>query len=299
MSTTYTGSMKRRLRRINDKWTNLYASDKHGDSILMKDYGSKLLNYDEDDVTLVIITIMFIMMIVTGSWSAIQTKDQPLLPSLAFMLFILLATEFIIIVSAAIIVMRNERAVDSWYDGAYRDSAWYQGLSDDEKVHVTGVLTSKTYRILNNRVKELRESKRSASDKAIQILDKAIANDRLILGENLTDSETGNTLRSMIETYERYRSKLLGDASGGEALVLECGTTDLSHDDEHELMEAIRAYNREAKQGARNVLSIKKYEAMMRKYREKLVNHTEYNHGSPTSQAISDAENLAYAGFTD
>lgn len=190
------------------------------------------------------------------------------------------------------------RVMDSWCNGAYRESAWYRELSDDDKANVIAMHTSKAYNIMLKKYHDAnRESKHRDMSGIIDVLDTYIANDTELLSENgfLDDP---NEARNMISMYREYRDAFKNDERKQRLRQIARGSTDMTIDDEQQLIKAIGEYNTEVELEHMLAPRTKKYESMLRRYREALIHHPEYHAGFPTSQALSDAESLAYAGFT-
>lgn len=189
------------------------------------------------------------------------------------------------------------KALDAWNNGAYRDSKWYQGMSDDEKAHVIGMHDSKAYRTLNGKVHDLTVRGYDMGP-ALRVLDNAIDGDTVILNGGLASENGIGSLNNLIEQYESYRAAFKSDSRTKTLTVIEKDSTDLSDDDEKELIQAINAYNDEVRRTALHARHINEYMGMMQKYRDALIHNPGYNHGTPSNKAVRDAENLAYAGFT-
>lgn len=188
-------------------------------------------------------------------------------------------------------------ALSAWYDGAYRESTWYQGLSAEEKANAIGIIESKAYSLISERMRDMQSTNYNMGP-VVSMLDRAIRNDRTILDSDMADVNTRDRLRGMMALYESYRSKLGSDDRVENIPFITQGMTDLMQDDEKLLSNAVDAYNNEVNLAATNAPRISEYKAMLRTYRDALTKNPAYNDGHPTSQALSDAERFAYAGFT-
>lgn len=195
---------------------------------------------------------------------------------------------------------KEQKALDLWFNGMYRDSEWYKGLDDDGKAHVIGVMESDSYNIINERINDLRPRNKYNMWYAINRLNEAIKRDMALLNENspMLNDDDRNKLRSMIAKYEVYRDTLKAKTYTEKLPKVASGSTDMNQYEEEKLIQAVNKYNKTVKKHTSNIPRIKKYEAMLRKYRETLIHHRNYNAGCPTSQALRDAETIAYAGFT-
>lgn len=189
--------------------------------------------------------------------------------------------------------------IDEWYSGAYRESPWYQGLDANEKAHVIGIIESKPYRVLSERVRSMESPAKYDMGPTVSMLDHEILNNVTILDSDMADAYTSNKLRGMTRVYEAYRSRLCLDDRSEPLPPITKGMTDLMQDDEELLTKAVDEYNDEVQRAKKNRPMLRKYKSMMKKYRESLVRHPEYHHGNPMAQALMDAERLAYAGFTE
>lgn len=189
-------------------------------------------------------------------------------------------------------------ALAEWYGGAYRESTWYQGLDSDEKAHVIGIIESKPYSIISERVRSMESPAKYNMGPTVSMLDHEILNNETVLASDMADAYTRDKLRGMIRMYESYRSRLLSDDRSEPLPPITKGMTDLMQDDEKTLADAVDEYNDEVRLATRNEPILRAYESMLRKYRETLVHHPGYHSGSPTNDAISNAESIAYAGFT-
>lgn len=194
-----------------------------------------------------------------------------------------------------------DKAVDDWYAGGYRDSRWFNGLSDDGKAHVIGVLESKAYRILHNKVVRLEpddDSDMKRMHLAAQILDEEIGENRTIIETGFADGDDYDDLCSTVEEYERYSSMLKSRDRFKQLPLFPAGNSDLDSSDIEKIQEAIDIYNRQVKALEPNANRLHGYREMMQKYRNVLIHNPGYNHGAPGNKAIHDAETIAYAGFT-
>lgn len=190
-------------------------------------------------------------------------------------------------------------AVDEWYSGAYRESSWYQGLDADGRAHVIGIIESKPYRVLSERVRSMESLVKYDMGPTVSMLDREILNNMAILESGMVDAYTSNKLRGMTRVYEAYRSRLCVDDRLEPLQPITKGMTDLMQDDEELLAKAVDEYNDEVRLVKKNHPMLRKYKSMMKQYRESLVRHPEYHHGNPMVQVLMDAECLAYAGFTE